>query len=243
MNEVETPDNWEDPQRILVVLAHPDDPEFFCGGTVARWIKAGHHVSYCLLTCGDKGTNNRDLTPDALCDLRQNEQRAAAEVLGVQHVIFLDHPDGYLVPDLELRKEITRVIRQELPDVIVTCDPTNLYIRDSYINHPDHRAAGQATLDAIFPAARDHLNFIELWRDENLEPHIVREVWISLPLEANISIDITDYFDLKLRALNKHSSQIGDPAQLEERLRVRHTPDSSLEAPRYEEHFRRLVLG
>jgi LmbE family N-acetylglucosaminyl deacetylase len=239
---IEAPDNWESPQHILVVLAHPDDPEFFCGGTIARWIGAGHRVSYCLLTCGDKGTEDRDLTPDDLCKIRQNEQRSAAAVLGVDNVVFLDHPDGYLVPDLELRKEITRVIRQEQPDVLVTCDPTNMYIRDSYINHPDHRAAGQATLDAVFPAARDHLNFIELWRDENLDPHNVREVWISLPQEASVSIDITEHFEKKLRALNKHTSQIGDPAQLEERLRSRHTLDSTLDDPRYEEHFRRVVF-
>lgn len=243
LNEVEIPDNWDSPQRILVVLAHPDDPEFFCGGTIVRWIKAGHHVSYCLLTCGDKGTNNRELTPDDLCTLRQNEQKAAAAVLGVHQVLFLDHPDGYLVPDLELRKEITRVIRQVQPDVLVTCDPTNLYVRETYLNHPDHRAAGQATLDAVFPAARDHLNFVELWRDENLEPHIVREVWISLPLEANVSLDVTEQWDLKLRALREHKSQIGDPSQMEERLRSRHTPDSSPENPRYEEHFKRLILG
>jgi LmbE family N-acetylglucosaminyl deacetylase len=243
LNEVESSDNWDSPQRILVVLAHPDDPEFFCGGSIARWFKAGHHVSYCLLTCGDKGTNNRKITPDELCTLRQNEQRAAAAVLGVKQVHFLDHPDGYLMPDLELRKEITRVIRQEQPDVLVTCDPTNLYVRETYLNHPDHRAAGQATLDAVFPAARDHLNFVELWRDENLEPHIVREVWISLPQEANVSLDVTEHWELKLRALREHMSQIGDPAQLEERLRSRHTPDSTPENPRYEEHFKRLVFG
>lgn len=243
MNEAEKPDNWETPQHILVILAHPDDPEFFCGGTIARWIKSGHRVSYCLLTCGDKGTEDRDLTPDDLCKIRQKEQRSAAALLGVEQVFFMDHPDGYLVSDLGLRKEITRVIRQEQPDVLVTCDPTNMYIRDSYINHPDHRAAGQATLDAVFPAARDHLNFIELWRDENLEPHNVREVWISLPKEANVSIDITDHWDKKLRALREHASQIGDPAQLEERLRSRHTPDSTLDDPRYEEHFRRVVFG
>lgn len=240
---IETPDNWESPQRILVLLAHPDDPEFFCGGTIARWIKAGHRVSYCLLTCGDKGTEDRNISPDDLCKIRQNEQMSAAAVLGVDRVQFLDHPDGYLLPDLALRKEITRVIRLDKPDILVTCDPTNMYIRDSYINHPDHRAAGQATLDAVFPAARDHLNFIELWRDENLEPHIVREVWISLPKEANVSIDITEHFELKLQALQEHASQIGDPVQLEERLRDRNTEDSSPENPRFEEHFRRVVLG
>lgn len=243
MNQAETPDNWDSPQRILVILAHPDDPEFFCGGTIARWVLAGHQVSYCLLTCGDKGTSDRAITSDILCTQRQGEQMAAAAVLGVHRVRFLDHPDGYLVPDLELRKEITRVIRQEHPDVLVTCDPTNLYVRETYLNHPDHRAAGQATLDAVFPAARDHLNFIELWRDENLEPHVVREVWISLPQAANISLDVTEQWQLKLRALNEHKSQIGDPAQLEERLRTRHTPDSSPENPRFEEHFKRIVLA
>ena len=129
MNQGEIPDNWDIPQRILVILAHPDDPEFFCGGTVARWTLAGHRVSYCLLTCGEKGTKDRSLTTETLCSLRQKEQRAAAALLGVHDVRFLDHPDGYLVPDLNLRKEITRVIRKEQPDILVTCDPTNLYVR------------------------------------------------------------------------------------------------------------------
>lgn len=243
MNRVEPPDNWESSQRILVILAHPDDPEFFCGGSIARWTHAGHHVSYCLLTCGDKGTQDRSITPDALCSLRQEEQNAAAAVLGVDQVRFLDYPDGYLVPDIQLRKDITRVIREEQPDVLVTCDPTNLYVKETYLNHPDHRAAGQATLDAVFPAARDHLTFIELWRDENLEPHIVREVWISLPGEANVTLDVTEYWEMKLQALHHHKSQIGDPTLLEERLRSRYTPESTLENPRYVEKFKRLVLG
>jgi LmbE family N-acetylglucosaminyl deacetylase len=243
MNKVDSPDNWESAQRILVILAHPDDPEFFCGGSIARWTHAGHHVSYCLLTCGDKGTQDRSITPDALCSLRQEEQNAAAAVLGVDQVQFLDYPDGYLVPNIQLRRDITRVIREEQPDVLVTCDPTNLYVKETYLNHPDHRAAGQATLDAVFPAARDHLTFIELWRDENLEPHIVREVWISLPGEANVTLDVTEYWEMKLQALYHHKSQIGDPALLEERLRYRHTPESTLDNPRYVEKFKRLVLG
>ncbi len=243
MNEVDTPDNWQEPQHILVVLAHPDDPEFFCGATVARWTTAGHRVSYCLLTCGEKGTQDRAIPSDELCSLRQSEQIAAAAVLGVHEVRFLNYPDGYLLPDLELRRDITRVLRQEQPDVVVTCDPTNLYVSDTYLNHPDHRAAGQATLDAVFPAARDHLNFIELWRDENLEPHIAREVWVAGPKEANIDLDVTQHWGTKLQALLEHKSQISDPAQLEERLRSRHTQDSTLENPRYEEHYRRLVLG
>lgn len=237
------PDYWESPQKILIILAHPDDPEFFCGATVARWIAAGHKVSYCLLTCGEKGTADRSLSSDALCSLRQSEQMAAASILGVNDVQFMDYEDGYLVPDLQLRRDITRVIRQEQPDILVTCDPTNFYIRDTYINHPDHRAAGQATLDAVFPAARDHLNFIELWRDENLEPHNVREVWISLPAEPNVSLDITEFMGVKLQALFEHKSQIGNPKDLEQRLLSRHTPDSDLENPRYVETYKRINLG
>ncbi|HLE50606.1 MAG TPA: PIG-L deacetylase family protein [Anaerolineales bacterium] len=243
MSDTILPGHWETSQHILVVLAHPDDPEFFCGASIARWTSCGHQVSYCLLTCGDKGTKDRDLLPEELCSLRQAEQLAAAAVLGVKRVRFLDYPDGYLVADLKLRRDITRLIRQEQPDVLVTCDPTNLYVRETLLNHPDHRAAGQATLDAVFPAARDHLNFVELWRDENLEPHIVREVWVSAPKEPNITLDVSAYWETKIRALFEHKSQIGDPLALAERMRARRTPDTTPENPRYEEYFKRLVLG
>lgn len=242
MNQNPEPDQWDGPQRILVVLAHPDDPEFFCGGSIARWVAAGHQVSYCLLTCGDKGTKDRNLTSEELCNIRNKEQMAAAKVLGVTQVRFLDYPDGYLVPDLNLRKDITREIRRKKPDILVTCDPLNLYIRDTYINHPDHRAAGQATLDAVFPAARDHLNFVELWRDEGLEPHNVREVWVSLPLEPNVNLDVTDFWEVKIRALSQHKSQIDDFEELAERMRKRIAPDTSPENPRYEEAFRKIVF-
>ncbi|HLA98445.1 MAG TPA: PIG-L deacetylase family protein [Anaerolineales bacterium] len=245
MAETEKPvaDAWETPQNILVILAHPDDPEFFCGASVARWTACGHVVSYCLLTCGDKGSQDRSVESEELCQLRQREQQAAAKILGVERVCFLNHPDGYLVPDLALRRDITRVIRQERPDVLVTCDPTTLYIGENRLNHPDHRAAGQATLDAVYPAARDHLNFIELWRDEKLEPHKVREVWVAGALNPNIALDVTATWEIKLRALREHRSQIGDPQQFEERMRSRHTSDSTPENPRYEEKFLRLILS
>ena len=241
--EQKLPDQWENPQRILVMLAHPDDPEFFCGATIARWIQAGHQISYCLLTCGDKGTKDRAIESDELCCIRQEEQRAAANILGVNQVRYLSYPDGYLVPDLALRKDVTRVIRQEKPDILVTCDPTTLFIGDTYINHPDHRAAGQAVVDAVFPAARDHLNFIELWKNENLEPHVVREVWICGTLEPNVILDVTETWETKIRALYEHKSQIGDKEKLAERMRNRRTPDSTPEVPRYEEKFRRMVIG
>ncbi len=237
------PGVWDTQQRILVILAHPDDPEFFCGATLARWTNAGHEVIYWLLTCGDKGTSDRDLESDRLCSLRQSEQRAAASVLGVKEVHFLNYPDGYLVPDLNLRREVTRIIRLIRPDILVTCDPTTLFIGDNRLNHPDHRACGQAVLDAVYPAARDHLNFIELWRDEHLEPHIVREVWVSGTLDPNVHVDATDLWETKINALYEHRSQIGEPAELAERMRARLAPESSPEFPKYEEVFRRIVLG
>ena len=237
------PGVWDISQNILVILAHPDDPEFFCGATTAHWVQAGHHVSYCVITCGDKGTKDMSLTSDELCSIRQREQRAAAKVLGVDEVRFLNYPDGYLVPDLKLRKDITRVIRIVRPDVLVTCDPQTLYTTMGGLNHPDHRAAGQAVLDAVFPAARDHLNFIELWKEEKLEPHIVKEVWVAGSLQADVTLDVTDTWEIKILALYEHKSQIGEPEKLAERMHNRRTPDSTQEHPRYEEKFRRLILG
>jgi len=236
-------DTWDTPQKVLVILAHPDDPEFFCGATTARWVRAGHHVGYCLLTCGDKGTKDLTLASEELCSIRQAEQRAAARVLGVDNIHFLNYPDGYLVPDIDLRRDITRVIRTIRPDILVTCDPQTLFTANAGLNHPDHRAAGQATLDAVFPSARDHLSFIELWRDEKLEPHIVREVWVCGTLQPDVILDVTETWETKIKALYEHKSQIGDPEKLAERLRNRRTTDSTPENPRYEEKFRRLILG
>jgi LmbE family N-acetylglucosaminyl deacetylase len=237
------PDTWDTPQKILVVLAHPDDPEFFCGATTARWIKAGHQVSYCVLTCGDKGTKDLAIPSDELCAIRQKEQRQAAHVLGVEQIIFLNYPDGYLVADLQLRKDITRVLRSIRPDIMVTCDPQTLFTLNGGLNHPDHRAAGQAALDAVFPAVRDHLNFPELWQEENLEPHIVREVWVCGTLVPDTVLDVTPTWEIKIKALYEHKSQIGEPEKLAERMHNRRTEDSTPENPRYEERFRRLILG
>jgi LmbE family N-acetylglucosaminyl deacetylase len=238
-----SPDGWEFPQSILVVLAHPDDPEFFCGATTARWVRVGHYVSYCIITCGDKGSKDLSIESDVLCSIRQEEQRAAAKVLGVDEVKFLNYPDGYLFPDINLRRDITRVIRTTRPDVLVTCDPQTLFTSSGGLNHPDHRAAGQATLDAVFPAARDHLNFPELWKLEGLEPHVVREVWVCGTLVPDVTLDVTETWEIKIQALYEHKSQIGGPEKLAERMRSRRTEDSTPEKPRYEEKFRRLILG
>ncbi len=236
------PEGWETAQQILVILAHPDDPEFFCGATIARWTEAGHQVSYCLLTCGDKGTHDRQMSGERLCAIRHEEQKRAAAHLGVRRVRFLDFPDGYLIPDLELRRAITRVIREEKPDIVVTCDPQLLFVGEERINHPDHRAAGQACVDAVFPAARDHLYFPELL-DAGLEPHVVREMWVSLPTEPNVRLDVTDHWERKIEAILCHQTQIADEDALRQRMKNRFAKDSSAEHPRFEEAFRRIRLG
>ncbi|HSQ25948.1 MAG TPA: PIG-L deacetylase family protein [Anaerolineales bacterium] len=233
-----TEQEWDSPQKILVILAHPDDPEFFCGASIAKWVEAGHQVVYWLLTCGDKGADDAQVKPEELCSLRYDEQRAAAAVLGVQKVNFLGYPDGYLVPDINLRREVTRIIRLEKPDILVTCDPETFIVGESRINHPDHRAAGQATLDAVFPAAGNPLYFPELISEQGLQPHTVKEVWISLTQKPTLKLDITPFWETKLMALLKHKSQIGDPNVFTGRMRERRTSDSTDEQPKYEEAFR-----
>jgi LmbE family N-acetylglucosaminyl deacetylase len=232
-------DNWESPQNILVILAHPDDPEFFCGATLARWVRAGHHVTYQLLTCGDKGFNESTppgMTPEALCATRHEEQLAAAKVIGAEAVHFMDCPDGYLVPDLDLRRDVVRVIRRFKPDILVTCDPQTLFAAYG-INHPDHRAAGQVTMDAVFPAAGSPVFFPELLI-EGLLPHMPNEVWCSLTMQPNVVLDVTETWHIKLDALLQHTTQIGDQEKFQERMKTRHTEDSTDENPRYEERFR-----
>jgi len=231
-------------ERVLVVLAHPDDPEFYCGGTVARWGAEGREVCYCLLTRGDKGADESDADPERMARLREAEQRAAAGVLGVREVIFLNHPDGYLVPDLQLRKEVAGVIRRFQPAIVVTCDPTNFFPSSTYINHPDHRAAGQATLDAVFPAAGSGMFFPELERDQGLKPHKVRQVYVAGAVYPNTAVDVTAYVDRKIAALREHKSQIREPEGLEERIRQwLLDPNSPPDAPRYVERFQRIDLG
>jgi LmbE family N-acetylglucosaminyl deacetylase len=231
------------PDRVLVVLAHPDDPEFFCGGTIACWAASGREITYCLLTRGDKGSDDDSLSIQELAEIREVEQRSAAKVLGVHEVMFLKELDGYVLPTLDLRRDIVRVIRQVRPHVVITCDPTNFFPSKTYINHADHRAAGQATLDAVYPAARSALYFPALSQEEGLAPHKVREVYVAGAQHPNITVDITEFFNQKVSALSEHRSQIKDITALEERMRKRMLdPESPPDDPRYIERFRRIVL-
>ncbi|MCS6963414.1 PIG-L deacetylase family protein [Thermoflexus sp.] len=226
--------------RILVVMAHPDDPEFAAGGTIARWIQEGHEVIYCLATRGEKGSNDPMMTPEQLATIREKEQRQAAATLGVREVIFLNYADGALEPNLALRRDIVRLIRRYRPEIVVTMDPQTLIRGNRYINHNDHRAIGLATLDAIFPAAGNRMYFPELLQ-EGLEPHQVREIYLSTTEYANHWVDITDVFALKMAALRCHASQIRDYSALEQRLRerLRHQIDGR---EILAESFRRIIL-
>jgi LmbE family N-acetylglucosaminyl deacetylase len=197
---------------ILVIAAHPDDSEFGAAGTVARWIKEGRRAAYLICTSGEKGTSDPDLTPESLIAIREEEQRAAARVLGVQEVTFLRRPDQGLEDTAEFRKLIVRMIRTFRPEIVMTSDP---YRR--YIWHRDHRIIGQVVLDAVFPYARDRLAYPDLM-DEGLMPHKVRELYFWGAEDINYRSDITATFDLKIAALRCHVSQVrefnrGDPAE------------------------------
>lgn len=210
------------PKRILAVGAHPDDIDFGASGSIAAWARAGCHVEYLIITNGSKGSAERNVNATLLIETRQKEQRAAAETLGAQNVHFLNYEDGELQITMELKRDIVRLIRMVRPDTVIVMDPSVLYsARYGFINHPDHRAAGQATLDAVFPLARDHLSFPELLDQAKLEPHNVDHLLLLNFEKQNCYVDITDTFDLKLAALGKHVSQLADVRAVSAMLRTR----------------------
>ena len=195
-------------RRAMVVVAHADDAEFGCSGTVAKWCKEGMEVVYVMCTDGSKGSSDRDITPEQLIEIRKQEQKDAGKILGLKEVVFLDYPDGYLQPTLDLRRDVSRQIRRFQPDILITTSPIRTLTGNAYIGHPDHFAAGEAALSAVYPAARDHLTFPELL-EEGLEPYKVREVLIMSHDAPDKWIDVTDTIDTTIAALLAHSSQIG----------------------------------
>jgi LmbE family N-acetylglucosaminyl deacetylase len=231
-------------QRVMGVFAHPDDAGFFCGGTLARWALAGAEVTIVVATSGDKGSADPQMTSAQLIEMREAEERAAGQVLGAKEVIFLRHRDGELFPTLELRRDITRLIRLKRPDIVVTLDPTVFWSHTESINHPDHRAIGAATLEAIYPTARDRLNFPEQERDEGLAPHKVLTVYIAGAAEPTVRVDISgEALERKIACLREHKSQIADMEAMEKRVRERGV---DVQAPtdqvRYIESFRVIQL-
>ena len=197
------------PQRAMFIVAHPDDIEFSTAGTAARWVKEGATVCYVLCTSGDVGIAEAGMTKIRAREIREAEQQAAADVAGVQEVVFLREPDGMLENTLALRKRLVREIRRFKPEVVVTGDPTTLWTGPTYINHPDHRAAAGATIDAVFPAAGQPNLFEEL-AQEGLTAHKVRKVYVMNWSEPDLYVDISETIDLKIQALKQHASQLGD---------------------------------
>ena len=203
----------EEFSRGMVVVAHADDAEFGCSGTVAKLCAEGWEMVYVLCTDGSKGSEDRELTQEKLSAIRRQEQIEAGKVLGLKDVAFLDHEDSMLQPTLELRRDIAREIRRHRPDVLITNYPgRNLDGSGWGIGHPDHMAAGEAALAAVFPTARDHMTFPELL-EAGLEPHKVAEVWIMGHPEPDHWVDVTDHVETSVQALFKHTSQIGDRPQ------------------------------
>ncbi len=221
-------------RRVLVIAAHPDDPEFGCAATIAKWAMAGREITYLLLTSGDKGCHDANVRPGQIAGRREEEQRAAAAVLGVKDVIYLNYPDGILENTLELRRRLAQIIRERQPEIVLTIDPWRRYQL-----HPDHRAAGQAALDALWSAREWYIFPEQLVGDR--EPWRVKEVYLFWAEAPDYWEDVTETVDKRVEALRCHDSQIGSRAdKLEERVRegLRNTAkDHDME---YAEAFKRI---
>jgi LmbE family N-acetylglucosaminyl deacetylase len=200
------------PKLAMSIHAHPDDQEFTVAGTLARWVQAGCEVVSVIVTSGEAGSNDSNTRLDdkaILARLREKEQSEANTLLGLHETVFLHFPDGELEPSLNLRRELTRLIRRFKPEVVVTGDPQGVFYGNGYINHPDHRAAAQAALYAVFPSAETRLIFTDLLA-EGYEPHKVKRLFIHGSEKPDLWVDIVDTIDLKINALKKHTSQLGE---------------------------------
>jgi LmbE family N-acetylglucosaminyl deacetylase len=207
------------PRRVLVMMAHPDDPEFVAGGTIARWARDGAWIGYVICTGGDKGSEDRTLPSPLLVRTREAEQRAAGAVFGVQAFEFLGYEDGGLEHTLALRRDLVRMIRRHRPDTVLCFDPVTRELGGMYIQHPDHYISGEAVLAAIYPAARNARTFPELL-DEGLEPHTVQQVYLAATNTPDRWIDIADTIEAKVEAMRRHASQTRDPEATAALLRM-----------------------
>lgn len=226
-----------DIERAMVIVAHPDDPEFSAGGTVGLLARRGVEVTYLILTDGSKGSDDRSVSKDELIAIRRKEQRAAADLLGVERVVFFDEPDGHLTNSYELQRDVVRELRRFKPDVVITFDPQRFYFEDRYINHSDHRVAGAVAFAAVFPASQNFRYFPELL-EEGFEPHYVREVWISGAAEPNFEVETEETFELRIEALQAHASQFGSGEEIAEMLREWREEEGCAV-----ERYRRMILN
>jgi len=205
-------------ERILVVTAHPDDVDFGTAGSVATWVSAGIEVTYCIVTDGDAGGDDRSMPRKEMARIRREEQTAAALQVGVTDLRFLGYPDGRVVADLGLRKDISRVIRQVRPQRVVAQSPDRVWSR-IYASHPDHLAAGDATVSAVYPDARNPFAHRELLDAEDLEPWTVSQLWLMGREDADVFVDTTAVIDKKVSALLSHASQMKNPDGMDAMIR------------------------
>jgi LmbE family N-acetylglucosaminyl deacetylase len=231
-------------ERALVIAAHPDDVDFGAAGTVATWAAEGTEITYCLCTNGDAGGFDPAVPREQIAGIRQEEQRAAAKEVGAGEVVFLGYPDGQLAATFELRRDLSRVIRQVRPQRVLIQSPEISWDRLP-ASHPDHRAAGEASLAAVYPDARNPFTHTSLLQDEGLEAWTVHDLWVMGGPTPNHWVDITDVFDKKLAALRRHVSQTAHMDDLEDLLRgwgVHQAEAAGLEPGRLAEPFRRVTV-
>ena len=227
----------------MSIQAHPDDQDFTVAGTLAKWAAAGCEIVSAIITSGDSGSNDpsrgADYKPE-LARLREAEQREANKVLGIKETVFLRYPDGELVASIDLRKDLTRLIRRYKPEVVVTGDPSGWFYGNEYINHPDHRAAAEAATYAVFPSAGTRMIFPDLL-DEGLQPHNVKRLYIHGNEKADTWIDIEETIEIKIKALKKHVSQI-DTHEVDKWMRDWAVEEGKEKGIKYSESYRVMIL-
>jgi LmbE family N-acetylglucosaminyl deacetylase len=231
-------------ERVLVVSAHPDDPEFSAGGSVAKLAKDGAQVTYVIVTDGSQGGEDPDQKDSELANIREKEQRAAARVLGVKEVEFLGYKDGHLAHDLKLRRDIVRMIRKYKPDLVITHLPGRLLDAPMGGSHPDHIAVGEATFAAVYPDSRNPRAFRSLLK-EGFQPHEVKEVWVPYWTNGDFFVDISSTLGQKMESLKKHKSQVAKPGRewdFEKFMRKRHREVGKKAGYTYAESFKRIKV-
>ena len=229
--------------KAMVVVAHADDAEFGCSGSVAKLCAEGWEVVYVMCTDGSKGSSDPEMTREKLAGIRRKEQIDAGKVLGLKDVAFLDNEDSLLQPTLEVRRDIAREIRRHKPDVLICPYPIRTMDGSWGVGHPDHIAAGEAALSAVFPTARDHMSFPELL-EEGLEPHKVAEVWIMGHPEPDHWVDVTDHLETSIKSLKQHVSQVSgmDEDRVNQVMREGRRERAKGHGMQYAESFKRITM-
>lgn len=241
-NQAVTTAHWSEIKRALVIVAHPDDADFICGGACTQMARQGIEVIYLVLTNGDKGNHNPEITRNQLIAMRKIEQRKAAELCGIAEVLFMGEEDGFLRPRRAIRRRVTREIRRIRPELIICTNPDRYFVGEAYINHPDHRNAGLVAIEAIFPAA-DNLMFHPDLADEGYYPHKIKYLYVHGHDQPDLKIDITGEIDIKIEAILCHQSQFADPEAARQRWLTLWPEKQEDGTVKYYESFKLMKFG